>query len=391
MHREIQSDVKYDDLIGRVEPHILAMMRRGQYVVRHVDPSGLFTWNRLDLGLRTLYLSLLPMHHQWATLIYHHDIRAQSDGNMRDPDNPKKRCFEDYVKAFRDTHESIKSDGHDSRRTLVPLALDGSILNGGHRVAAALSLNRAVAVVDTGLRPICCDHNYFYRRAVPEVIISLATYSAIWYGTNLKLALVVTSNFALTKILATNLEGQFSNVTRKLSSTMMDRLSDDPRVQWRETDGASDVVERHSQSSPRYVWAAVLQPKSGSIPVHGQLIDALRPHQAHVCGWIVFDSREEVLGWWGELMQREGQCDVTVRGALGHHCGGGVTVRPEQLATTVLTYVDSGHVNGAQRLSYGLIRVRSRMKQLIKKSVASSWFFRQALHLRQKTMRNNIR
>ena len=161
-------------LAGRIESGILERMPDIEYQIKWKHPEELVTWNRLDIGMRTLYLELQDKVPDLASDIYYEDLRAQTLGGLIDPDNPSKSNFKIFKNFFSDVSKAIHSDGFDPEKTLLPLATSGSILNGGHRLSAALVHNKPVACIETQLPPITCDYQYFFDRAVPQNVIEQA-------------------------------------------------------------------------------------------------------------------------------------------------------------------------------------------------------------------------
>lgn len=161
-------------LVGKLEPSILERMPDVRYQIKWKRPEELVTWNRLDIGMRTSYLELKDKVPELASSIYYEDLRAQTLGSLVDPDNPSKSSFETFKNVFSDVSEEIYRNGFDSEKTLLPLAISGSILNGGHRLSAALAYNKPVACIETQIPPITCDYQYFFNRAVPQYIIEQA-------------------------------------------------------------------------------------------------------------------------------------------------------------------------------------------------------------------------
>ena len=89
-----------EKLIGRLEPGILERMPDIEFKVQWKHPEELVTWNRLDIGMRTLYLELKDRVPDFAEEIYYEDLRAQSLDSFVDSDNPSKSSFDIFKKVF---------------------------------------------------------------------------------------------------------------------------------------------------------------------------------------------------------------------------------------------------------------------------------------------------
>lgn len=199
--------IERSNLKDRLAPGIYARLKSSAYPTRSVQPNELVTFNRLDIGMRTLYLELKGRVPKLAEKIYFEDLKAQSLGTLADPDNSGKHNFNIFRKVFDDVFASIINRGFDPDETLIPVSSSGSILDGGHRLSAALIAGKSVTCVETGLEPITCDYKYFYERDVPIEIIEMAVLQLIGLAENVFLAFLWPSgslNFIETELAFTN-------------------------------------------------------------------------------------------------------------------------------------------------------------------------------------------
>ncbi|WP_052812830.1 hypothetical protein [Desulfonatronum thioautotrophicum] len=176
--------ISKSDLYDRLELGIWNRLPEGIYEVQWSSPRELIKWNRLDIGMRTLYLELKDKTPELADKIYFEDLRAQTLGTLVDPDNLKKSDFNIFKKVFDEVSDEIRSKGFDADKTLLPVSNTGSILNGAHRLSAALIHDKDVAFIQTTLPPITCDHQYFFDRAVPIKIIEQSVIQFLGYARN---------------------------------------------------------------------------------------------------------------------------------------------------------------------------------------------------------------
>lgn len=202
-----QLSVSKESLVRRIEVGLIEEMNDCEYLVERASPELFVTSNRLDIGFRLLYLELIGSYSTLAEEIYYHDIRAQSLGTLVDPDNSNKNSFDKFKEVFKSIVHSIKREGFDSSKTLIPVSLSGSILNGGHRLSACLYTGEDVWIVRTGLPSISCDYNYFYNRSVPVFIIEMAVLKILEFAKNTHIAFLWPSgkeNWSITEQLFTN-------------------------------------------------------------------------------------------------------------------------------------------------------------------------------------------
>lgn len=164
--------VSRERLEGRVDSFLLNRMERGRhgFVVREITPR--LTWNRLDLAIKLYYLEQAGTGaSSFAEELYDAHIHAFSLGDFREPGNDDKTNAASFRSAFLDILENMRNKGFDPGKSLIPVASDGSFINGGHRTACAMFLRRKVHIVETGLPPVRYDHRYFRSRGMDDDLI----------------------------------------------------------------------------------------------------------------------------------------------------------------------------------------------------------------------------
>ena len=180
--------VKKKDLVGLFELSMLEQMKGEEFIVEKKNPKELVTYNRLDIGFKTLYLELKNKFGNLADTIYKHDIKAQTLKTFIDSDNKKKKNFIIFKNFFSKTLSNLEKNGFDKKTSLIPLSTNGSILNGSHRLSASLHLGTDVWTVQTKLPSIIADYEYFFKRQVPVNIIEMAVYKWLSYAKNIHIA-----------------------------------------------------------------------------------------------------------------------------------------------------------------------------------------------------------
>jgi hypothetical protein len=180
--------VKKKDLVGLVEPHLLKQMNGREFIVEKKKSDKLVTYNRLDIGFKTLYLELINKFEKLADTIYKYDLGSQTLKTFIEPDNKKKNNFIVFKNVFSKILHNLKKDGFDKNNSLLPLSIDGAISNGSHRLSASLHLQMDVWTVQTKLTPLVVDYDYFFKRKVPVNIIEMAIYKWLSYAKNIHIA-----------------------------------------------------------------------------------------------------------------------------------------------------------------------------------------------------------
>ncbi|MNF80099.1 hypothetical protein D3C84_623340 [compost metagenome] len=84
----------------------------------------------------------------------------------------------------------FKKSGLDEKKSIVPLALDGSILNGAHRSSVAIYLDQSVASIKTDIAPHVYDYKFFKARGVSVEMLDIAAQTFSEYDSNSFIALL---------------------------------------------------------------------------------------------------------------------------------------------------------------------------------------------------------
>lgn len=165
-------------------------IRQDQETLWIEDATTLLTWNRFDLAIKLAYLSNINYPTSAALLAYKDHIRAFTLGSFIEPGNPGKDSIDRYLEEFSSTHKSIKRDGFDANISLVPLASDGSIINGAHRVSSAISQNKSVSAVRLPIKPDVYDWRFFYQKGLSTPSLDLAATEFVRHSKNTYMALL---------------------------------------------------------------------------------------------------------------------------------------------------------------------------------------------------------
>ena len=189
------SDKLKNSLEGLIEPELFdklsePVLARGveQIEIQHIA----LTYNRFDLAFKLYFLKKLQGNNEpsFAAECYKQHIGAFSDGSFKEPNNADKNSYEMFEQTFVDIAKEIKTSGFDSSKSIIPLASDGSILNGAHRSAAVLFNDKAASVLKTDLPPRLFDFQYFKQRGVPTKMLDMAAQTFVEYDKNTFLAIV---------------------------------------------------------------------------------------------------------------------------------------------------------------------------------------------------------
>jgi hypothetical protein len=180
-----------ESLEGRVESFILEKTKKS--LVFESVQSAKLSYNRFDVAFKLLCLEWFlrkEVRSDCREKYYKEHIKAFTLGKFVEPGNQAKSDYQSYLQAFEDIFNSVRSNGFDQNLSIVPLAEDGSILNGAHRNAAAVFLGLNYPVLKTSLRPAHYGHEFFRDRGVPEHFLSAAAETFAEYDNGCFVALV---------------------------------------------------------------------------------------------------------------------------------------------------------------------------------------------------------
>ncbi len=184
------NNINKENLKKLLEPHFHDDLIKEEYMVEAIKANKLLTHTRLDIAFKLLYLEMLKYDVRFAKEIYETHIRAFSLGKFTEPGNDAKNSIERFIEDFHTTFKSIKMDGFDSSKSIIPLSQNGSIANGAHRVASAVFLNDKIPCVKIETYDHIYDYKFFYARNVPKNILDFVVTKFTEYTDNVYIAFI---------------------------------------------------------------------------------------------------------------------------------------------------------------------------------------------------------
>ncbi len=156
--------------------------------IRASDPHELLKWNRLITAFDIFYLNNKRNNCKLAQQVYFERVRSSTFNTFTEFDNLDKNSYNAYCDEFDKIFDSISQHGFDKGRSLLPIANNGSILNGSHRLAASIISNEKVYFFKSEQDFIVDDYEVLLQRNVPANIVELAVCEFIKYSNNVYLA-----------------------------------------------------------------------------------------------------------------------------------------------------------------------------------------------------------
>ena len=152
------------------------MARRGKMNNEIIieKPLELLSHLRFDITAKTLYARHRDkgVEKVWAQKVYEHHIDVWGGFSEIDPPkNGKKDFYESYHKVL----DSIKNEGFLETESYIPIYENNNLLNGSHRVAAAINYNKPVVCKNSSIEEgqLECHARYFKdkRYIVPSGLL----------------------------------------------------------------------------------------------------------------------------------------------------------------------------------------------------------------------------
>lgn len=174
---------------GIIEGRLCRFVSESSEISR-VPAVELVSLNRFDLAIKLAYLDLRGTAPEFARSIYDEHILAFGLGRYHEPEKPHKVSLPAFLDDFETIYNCIQSNGFDPERSLVPLATDGTILNGAHRVASAIHCQQDVATIQTTASPSQYTFEFFAKRGVSDATLSVGLESLLKHNERLRIGIV---------------------------------------------------------------------------------------------------------------------------------------------------------------------------------------------------------
>jgi len=182
--------VSKDSLIKLIEIHFFDYLKDENYQILDIKSKNLLTSNRFDLSFKLLYLEMLDKNLSFSKEIYKEHIKAFSLGKFTEPGNEKKNSIEKFEKEFINVFNDIKKSGFDKRKTLVPLSKNSTILNGAHRVASCIYLDKNISGVKLDIEDSNYNYEFFYKRGMKKEDLDIGAIKFVEYLQNPYIAFI---------------------------------------------------------------------------------------------------------------------------------------------------------------------------------------------------------
>ena len=120
-----------------------------EYEIKEIQPQELINSKRIDIIVKLKYIENVEKHLncKYYNELYKKHIEAFSEGTFVEYGSEDKDDINKYIKTFDELIESIKKDGFDENKSLVPVGSDNIILDGAHRTSIAIYYNKPIKII----------------------------------------------------------------------------------------------------------------------------------------------------------------------------------------------------------------------------------------------------
>jgi ribosomal protein L23 len=127
-----------------------------------VDPLLFLNSSRFDILAKYIYglLFLKGRETSYGEDIYYNHLKVWNDCQYGDG----KNGIEEYKNSFKDLLHSIKDGGFDSKKSKINSTPDYRLINGGHRTAACILLNKTICFEEGGEGQTDVNYKYFKNK-----------------------------------------------------------------------------------------------------------------------------------------------------------------------------------------------------------------------------------
>ena len=190
--------IKYSkkNLKSLIDSYLYEQLDQEEYFLETLEPNALINKSRFDLNAKLLFLDGFKRNNYDYEDLYYSFINAFTLGTFNEPGNTYKNNFEIFKETFKEIFNSINNEEFNSNKSIIPISREGIILNGSHRLAAAINLKKRVTCLRLNIKAPCYDFKFFKKRlvsndfldqcAMKQIMISQDIFTAIIWPSGTK-------------------------------------------------------------------------------------------------------------------------------------------------------------------------------------------------------------
>lgn len=157
--------IKNVELTKRVNSNLGELIVQPEYETLKMKALDLLTPNRLDIVAKYLYVKFREsdINSYFARELYLEHINIFN--GFVENDESKKIGKEAFLKSFDDVIDSITNNGFDENY-IIPLSHDQTIIDGAHRIASSIFLEKEVETVFLDIEQQNFNYEFFEQRGL---------------------------------------------------------------------------------------------------------------------------------------------------------------------------------------------------------------------------------
>jgi hypothetical protein len=180
--------IEFEELKSQLNSNVQSKLVRTKITPGGIPAIDLLTADRFDVLAKYIYVEhrMRGIKSNFGRDIYLSHMNAFN--GFIENEKPKKIGPDEFVAAFDRLIASAKNN--EFNPPFIPLASNGSIVDGAHRVAVAVFLNVSVPVVETNIEPQRFDYLFFEQRGLEKPLLDAMAFQYLKLKPNVHAVLI---------------------------------------------------------------------------------------------------------------------------------------------------------------------------------------------------------
>lgn len=179
-----------NDIADKIEPFIFESINSDFVEVVEKDAIDFLTSDRIDVAAKLLFIDYLNCSVDFYRDVYKDHLRVITLGSFKEYGSLTKHSYLDFEEEYKSIVNSIYEKGFSIDQSIIPLALNGSIANGAHRLAASIYHGKKVSIINTNSISQNFNYDFFFKRGMPRLFVEAMCKKYTDIQKNVRLAVV---------------------------------------------------------------------------------------------------------------------------------------------------------------------------------------------------------
>ncbi len=174
-----------------IKPHFANLLNLNEGAVfQELSPNELVNSKRIDPLAKYVYVKFSEegINSSWAKEVYLEHLRAFNE--FIEGDGSNKSGIDAFVNAFNKLIKSIKEKGFDKNISVLPISENKELIEGSHRLGAALYFNKKVPTLAFKNAGWIYDYKFFVSKNLNQKYLDFLALQYLKFNRNLKIALL---------------------------------------------------------------------------------------------------------------------------------------------------------------------------------------------------------